>query len=219
MKGSPLTPALYQYIVERFAQEERALLRKMARRAEAAGLRPIMISEDQARFLGLLLRAVGARRALDVGTLFGYSAAIMAQAMGPRGRVVSLDMDERAARVATENLRELGLGDRVEIRLGRALDSLKRLRGRSFDFALIDADKAPYVEYYEEGLRLVRRGGWIAADNTLAWGRVAEPPAAVRSEPDVGAIQRFNDHVSRDRRVEACLLPIGDGLLLAHVKN
>lgn len=213
-----MNEALYEYTVERFGAPERDLLRTMAAPAQAAGLPMIMVSEDQARFLRVLLKAVGAKRALDVGTLFGYSAAVMAKAMGPRGRVVSLELEPRHAQVAQRSLAALRLGGRVKVQVGAALPAMQKLRARSFDFALIDADKRGYVEYFDECLRLVRPGGLIAADNALAWGQVAGEATAQR-EPDVAAIRAFNDHVSTHPKVEASLLPIGDGLLVAHIKG
>lgn len=219
MKGSPMTERLYEYVIDTFASDERKLLEKMAKRAEKAGLPMIMISEDQARFLRILLPAIGAKLALDVGTLFGFSAAVMANAMGPGGRVVSLELEPDNAEVARANLDHMNLGDRVEIRVGPAIKHMKQLDSHAFDFVLIDADKGGYVEYFQEALRVVRPGGLIAADNTLAWGRVADKPGKKPRSDEVKAIQRFNKHVAASRKVEACLLPVGDGLLVARVKD
>lgn len=219
MKGSPMTEKLYEYVIGTFAQEERKLLGKMSKRAEKSGLPMIMIAEDQARFLRILLPAIGARHALDVGTLFGYSAAVMAKAMGPAGRVVSLELEPDNADVARKNFDELGLGAQIEVQVGEAIKHMKQLESHAFDFVLIDADKGGYIDYFAESLRLVRPGGIIAADNTLAWGRVADKPGKLKRADEVRAIQRFNAHVARNRKVEACLLPIGDGLLVARVKD
>jgi caffeoyl-CoA O-methyltransferase len=219
MKGSPMTEKLYEYVIGTFANDERKLLAKMAKRAEKAGMPMIMIAEDQARFLRILLPAIGAQHALDVGTLFGYSAAIMAQAMGPAGRVVSLELEPDNAAIAHENLEHLGLGGQVEIQIGEAIKRMKQLESKFFDFVLIDADKGGYVDYFTEALRLVRPGGIIAADNTLAWGRVADKPGKRARADEVRAIQKFNQHVAKNRKVEACLLPIGDGLVVARVKD
>lgn len=219
MKGSPMTEKLYEYVIDTFASDERKLLEKMAKRAQRSGLPMIMIAEDQARFLRILLPAIGAKRALDVGTLFGFSAAVMAKAMGAGGRVVSLELEPDTAAVAHANLEQLGLADRVEIQIGPAIKHMKQLDSHAFDFVLIDADKGGYVEYFHEALRIVRPGGIIAADNTLAWGRVADKPGKRARFDEVRAIQRFNKHVAGNRKVEACLLPIGDGLLVARVKD
>jgi len=210
---------LYEYVIDTFASDERKLLEKMAKRAQRAGLPMIMIAEDQARFLKILLPAIGAKHALDVGALFGFSAAVMAKAMGPAGRVVSLELEPDIADVARANLEQLGLGDRVEIQVGPALKHMTQLDSQTFDFVLIDADKAGYVDYFQESLRLVRPGGLIAADNTLAWGRVADKQGKKARSDEVRAIQRFNKHVAASYKVEACLLPIGDGLVVARVKD
>lgn len=214
-----MTEKLYEYVIDLFASDERKLLKKMAEHGEKAGLPMIMISEDQARFLKILLPAIGAKHALDVGTLFGFSAAIMAKAMGPAGHVVSLELEPDTADVARGNVERLGLADRVEIQVGEALKRMKQLDSHVFDFVLIDADKGGYIDYFQEALRLVRPGGLIAADNTLAWGRVADKPTKKARADDVRAIQRFNKHVAASRKVEACLLPVGDGLLVARVKD
>jgi predicted O-methyltransferase YrrM len=187
-----MTDALYEYVVDTFASEERALLATMAKPAAEAGMPLIMIAEDQARFLRVLLPAVGAKSALDVGTLFGYSAYMMAKTMGRGAHVVSLELSPVHAEVARKNLERLGVAKDVDIQVGPALEQMRRLPSRSFDFVLIDADKGGYIDYFTEALRLVRRGGLIAADNALAW---AHP------------------------QVEACLLPLGDGLVVARVKN
>src|ERR1017187_1637598 len=117
MKGTPLTDANYEYIVKLFAMDERALLERMSKRAEQAGIPMIMVGEDQAKFIGFFLKAIGAERVLDVGTLFGYSAAIMARAIGLNGEVVSLEFSELHAKVAKENLAELDIAN-VTIRVG-----------------------------------------------------------------------------------------------------
>lgn len=206
--------ATYEYIVARFAARERKLFRAMAEPAARADVPLIMISEEQAKFLRVLVGVSGARRVLDVGTLFGYSAAVMAGAMPTGGRVVSLELEERHAEVARRIIKKQGLGAKVRIEVGPALASMKRLPRRSFDLVLIDADKAGYIDYFEEAVRLVGPGGLVCADNALAWGKVANPTA---HEPDVEHIRRFNDHVAARKDVEAILLPIGDGLLVARV--
>lgn len=214
-----MTDAIYEYVVERFAAPERELLKKMAKRARDAELPMIMIAEDQARFLGLLIQVANVKRVLDVGTLFGYSAAIMAHAMGPKGRVVTLELEPRNADVARENFEALGIDKQIAIHVGPAKTSMANLKPGSFDLVLIDADKEGYIDYFEAALNLIRDGGLIAADNALAWGRVAEPATRLRTETDVLAIQRFNDHVAKRRDVTASMLPLGDGLLLARKKG
>lgn len=218
MKGSPMTVRLYEYVVHTFGQPERELLATMANRAQEAGMPLIMIGEDQATFLRFFLPTIRAKRCLDVGTLFGYSAAVMALATAPDGTVVSLELEPRHAEVARANWKAARVADRIEVRVGPAVELMKSMPSDSFDFALIDADKGGYIRYFEEALRLVRAGGVIAADNTLAWGLVAEPATGTHTS-DIASIQAFNEHVAKRTDVDACLLPLGDGLLLARVKD
>ncbi|HET6398962.1 MAG TPA: O-methyltransferase [Candidatus Thermoplasmatota archaeon] len=211
MSGNAIPEPLRDYIRDRFAKPEQDLLRKLLAPAERAGLPPIMVEPEQARLLRLLVRLTGARRVLDVGTLFGYSAAALAGA-GPDVAVTSLEYDPRHAEVARANLAALGLAGRVEVLVGDARQSLPTLQP-PYDLALVDADKTGYRTYWEECLRLVRPGGAILVDNVFAFGKVLDDSA----DADVQAVQAFNDAASADPRVEATILPVGDGLLLAHV--
>lgn len=214
MKSTPLTAEIYDYVVRLFAAGERGLLDDMSARADRAGLPPIMISEDQARFLTVLLALAKPKRILDVGTLFGYSAAILARAH-PASRVVSLELEKRHAKVAEDNLREAGLGGRVAIRLGPALESMKRLRSGTFDLVLIDADKGNYPRYLEEAARLLRPGGVLLIDNAFAWGEVAAGTRSSAHGSDVEAIRATNQALSSNEEFVSTILPLGDGLAFA----
>lgn len=218
-KITAVTESLFEYNVRLFASRERALLRRMARAANRAGIPLIMISEEQAKFLRVLLRAIGARRVLDVGTLFGYSAVVMAQALPPDGRVVSLESNPEHAEVARANVSSLGLDAKVEVRVSQALEAMKRMPDGSFDLVLIDADKPGYVNYLRESVRLVRDGGIIAADNAYAFGLVARQdlPAGHPDDQSVRAIRKFNRALAARRDVESVIVPVGDGLALGVV--
>ena len=239
MKGTPLTDLTCEYIVNNFASEERTLLQTMSARAQAAGIPMIMIAEEQAKFVKVFLRVIKAKRVLDVGTLFGYSAAIMSQAIGADGEVVSLEFNPEHARVAKENLANAGISN-VSVITGPALDAMKSLLDDSFDFVLIDADKPNYVNYLRESLRLVRAGGVIAGDNALAWGKIAdevapqvastEPPNSganyrpwlTPDDPDFGsvtAIQAFNKAFAAEPSLFSILVPIGDGMAMGVVQK
>jgi predicted O-methyltransferase YrrM len=220
MKAIALSEPLYEYIVERFAVPERTLLRRMKARADKAGLPPIMISEEQAKFVSLLVRLHGrVKRVLDVGTLFGFSAAVLAQAMGTKGRVVSLEAEPRNAKVARANLEELGLQDRVEVREGLALELMRGMQKESFDLVLVDADKENYSNYLEEAVRLLRDGGIVLVDNAFAFGRVLEAKPIGPSSEDVRAVRSFNDALSKRKDVDAVLVPVGDGLAFGLVRK
>ena len=218
MKGTPLTEAAYEYIVQHFASGERALLEKMSVRAVAAGMPMINISDDQARFISFFLKAMKAKRALDVGTLFGYSAAIMARAMGTDSEVVSLEVKDLHANVAKENIETLHLRN-IQIKSGPALEIMKLMRRETFDFILIDADKPNYTQYLNEALRLVRPGGVIAGDNALAFGKLTEKLAT--TDPDyksVNAIRGFNETFALQKTLFSTLIPVGDGMVMGVVK-
>lgn len=219
MKGTPLTDEIYEYIVRNFAEDERALLSRMRMRAETAGIPMIMISEEQAKFVEFFVKAIGAKRVLDIGTLFGFSAAIMARAMGPNGKVLSLEFSEMHAQVARENLKSEGI-ENVDVIQGAALDSLKTMTAASFDFALIDADKVNYSNYLAECLRLVRKGGVIAGDNALAWGKIADESLAESDEDyaSVTSVRAFNAAMAKESRLFTAVVPIGDGMAMGVVK-
>lgn len=219
MKGTPLNDQLFEYIVHNFAEEERTLLEHMAARAQTAGMPMIMISEEQARFVGVFLRAIKARRVLDVGTLFGYSAAIMARAVGEGGQVISLEYAEKHALVARENLADLGIPN-VTVRTGPALDAMQKMADNSFDFILIDADKPNYTNYLRESLRLIKNGGVIAGDNALAWGKIAS--TLTNDDADytsVTAIQQFNHAFAHEGALFGVICAIGDGMAIGVVSK
>lgn len=220
MKGTPLTDKTYNYIVEIFAREEVMLLELMQHRATERGVPPIMISEEQAKFIGFFLKAMNATRVLDVGTLFGYSAAIMARAIGAGGEVVTLEFESLHAAVARDNFKHLNLTN-VQLLQGPALDHMKSMPDNYFDFILIDADKPNYVNYLKEALRLVRNGGVIAGDNALAWGKIADKDLPT-TDPDfvsATAMQQFNAEFASLKNVFGCIVPVGDGMAMGVVSK
>jgi caffeoyl-CoA O-methyltransferase len=176
----------------------------------------MQIGPEQGAFMGLLVRLLGARKTLEVGVFTGYSSMVVAKAMGPEGKVLALDVSEEFTAVARCHWARAGIADRIELRLRPAAESLKELvaagAGETFDFAFIDADKVNYDVYYEYALKLVRRGGLIAIDNVLWSGQVIDPSD---ESADTAAIRALNSKVHGDKRVEAVLVPIGDGLTLA----
>ncbi len=164
----------------------------------------------EGRFLAMLAALAGARRVLEIGTFTGYSALSLAEGVGPGGRVVTCEVSPEHAEVARRNIAASPLADRIEVRLGPALETLASLEG-SFDLVFIDADKPSYPDYYEAALRLLAPGGVIVLDNTLRAGRVLAP------DPDdhgTRAVAALNDRIVRDERVTAVLLPLRDGVTL-----
>jgi caffeoyl-CoA O-methyltransferase len=210
-----LTPELQDYLLAVSLREPPALrrLREETSRLPGAGMQ---IGPEQGQFMALLVRLLGVRHCLEIGTFTGYSALAVALALPPDGRVLTCDVDERTTAVARRHWDAAGVGERIELRLGPAAATLDRLLADgvagSFDFAFIDADKPGYDGYYERALRLVRPGGLIAIDNVLWGGAVADPG---RNDADTAALKALNRKLHGDERVDLSVLPLGDGLTLA----
>jgi caffeoyl-CoA O-methyltransferase len=170
----------------------------------------MLVGSLEGRFLAMLVAISGARRILEIGTFTGYSAIAMAEALPADGRITTLELDPVHAETAAKHIEAAGVGDRVEIVRGPAIESLRRLEG-PFDIVFIDADKAGYPDYYEAVVPLVRPGGLIVADNVLWSGRVLDAPD---SDRDSAALRTFNDLVVHDPRVECVMLTIRDGVTL-----
>ncbi len=209
-KTLQLSDALHAYLLANTLRETPAqrALRAATRRIPGAGMQ---ISPEQGQFMQLLVKLCGARRCLEIGTFTGYSSLAMALALPPGGKIVCCDRSEEWTAMARRYWKKGGVEKKIELRLGPALQTLNALKG-SFDLAFIDADKINYAKYYERCLKLVRKGGLIAIDNTLWGGSVID--RRDRSV-DTRAIRAFNRKLHRDRRIELSLLPIGDGLTLA----
>jgi predicted O-methyltransferase YrrM len=211
----PLERYLFDVLSPRTEVQER--LRKETQAHPRAGMQ---IGPDQGLFLGLLVRMLDARRVVEVGTFTGYSALAMAMALPPGGRIVCCDISEEYTAVARRYWKEAGVADRIDLRLGPATETLARLLATdgpgSQDLVFIDADKTGYDAYYEAGLRLVRPGGIIAIDNVLWSGRVADPAV---TDADTAALRALNVKIRDDRRVDAVVLTVGDGLTLARRKS
>ncbi|HVN34045.1 MAG TPA: class I SAM-dependent methyltransferase [Casimicrobiaceae bacterium] len=176
----------------------------------------MQIGADQGVFLAFLARLVGARRAIEIGTFTGYSALSVASALPADGRLVCCDVSAQWTAIARRYWAEAGVAGRIELRLAPARETLAELRKRdgtgSYDFAFIDADKTGYDAYYEACLELVRAGGLIALDNVLWSGSVADPKD---KRPDTVALRAITAKIRDDPRVDACLVSLGDGVMLA----
>ena len=208
---------LSEYIVSLFAPEDE-LLGALREEADRTGLPPTAISADAGRFLQVLLRSIGAKRVLEVGTLGGYSAIWMARALPPDGVVVTLEREERHATLARRYITRAGLASIVDVRQGRALDILPSLDGQEFDLVYLDADRAPIATYYDWAMRLVRVGGMIVAHNVLLGGRVADQASRTDDE-DLRAVRAFNARVAGDHRATSILVPAYDGFIVAVVNS
>jgi len=171
---------------------------------------------EQGQFLQLLVKLLGAKKYLEVGVFTGYSSLAVALALPADGRIVACDVSVEWTNIARRYWERAGVAGKIDLRLAPGVDTLDRLladgqRG-TFDFALIDADKANYWSYYERAYELMRPGGLIAVDNTLWYGK---PVDLSDQSADTVAIREFNQKLHRDERVLISLLPIGDGLTLA----
>jgi len=215
-KFTVLTPELHAYLVEHGARQDDLLLRLAAETAELGGISIMQVSPEQGALMNLLVRAIGARRALELGTFTGYSAICIARGLAPGGRLIACELSEEYAETAAANIEAAGVAERVEIRIGPAAQTLRGLPEReTFDFAFIDADKPGYPEYYELVLARLRPGGLIAVDNVLAGGGVvSERDADVKPE-SLEAILSLNERIAADDRVDIAMLAIADGLTLA----
>jgi predicted O-methyltransferase YrrM len=206
---------LHAYLLAHGVRESPAA---RALRAETARLpmARMQVSPEQGALMQLLVRLLGARRTLEVGTFTGYSALVVAEALPPGGEVVACDVSAEWTAIARRHWAEAGVADRVTLHLRPALATLDELlaggAAGGFDFAFIDADKTGYDAYYERALRLLRPGGLVAVDNTLWGGAVADP---ARQDEDTRAIRALNAKLAADARVDLAMLPVGDGLTLA----
>jgi caffeoyl-CoA O-methyltransferase len=183
------------------------LERETVRTLEAPGM---LSGPVVGRLLEFLVYALEARSVLEIGTFSGYSALAMAEGLPPDGRIVTLELDERHADVARRAIAASPYAERIEIILGPALKSLRRLPG-PFDFVFIDADKQRYLDYYEAVLPKLSEHGLIAADNTLWSGRVVDE---TDEEAGTEAIRAFNDRIRNDSRVRCVILSVRDGVTL-----
>lgn len=204
---------LDRYVRHLFAREDDRL-REIRRRADEAGLPRIQLPPATARAVQLLLRASGARRVVEVGTLAGYSAVWIARALPADGRLTTLELDPERAEVARRSVEAAGLAERVEVREGDAVDTLAALGpDGGWDAVFLDADKGRYAAYLEEAARLLRPGGLLMADNAFWKGLVLAPESS--SDERAMLIHDFNQRLAADPRFDATILPVGDGLAAA----
>jgi predicted O-methyltransferase YrrM len=194
--------AVDEYVEERLIGEDPALQAALDASAQA-GLPQIAVTPAQGKLLHLLARVHRARRVLELGTLGGYSTIWLARALPADGRLVTLELDEGYARVAQESIERAGVGERVELRVGPALESLADLveqGGEPFDLVFIDADKRSTPEYFTESMKLTRAGGVIIVDNVVRDGGLADPQAG---DPGVQGMRRFHELLAREPRASA----------------
>ncbi len=213
-----LSDGLYDYLLD-VSLREPDVLRRLRDETAKIPVAAMQIAPEQGQFMALLVELMEARTAIEVGTFTGYSSLSVALALPPGGRLVTCDVNAEWTAVARRYWAEAGVADRIDLRLGPALETLDALiadgEEGTFDFAFIDADKKSYEAYYERILTLLRPGGLVGVDNVLWNGRVID---ATRQDEATRAIRALNEKIHADPRVSLSLVPIGDGLTLARKK-
>ena len=204
----------YDYLCD-VSINESELLHQLREETAQLEYSVMQISPEQGQFMSLLIKLMGVKRAIEIGTFTGYSSICVATAMPEDGKLICCDISPQWTSIAEKYWALAKLEEKIDLYTQPAQQTLQMLLDdgaeRSFDFIFIDADKQNYITYYEMALRLLRKGGIIAVDNTLWSGAVADPD---NIEPGTRAIRRFNDMVKEDKRVSTSLLTIGDGLTL-----
>ena len=210
-----ISPQIEDY-VSRFGTREHPALNRCREETQRSHPRAGMqIGEDQGAFMALMVKLIGARRYLEVGTFTGYSALAVALALPADGKAVCLDISREFTDQARGYWKEAGVDSKIDLRIGPALDAMDRMIAAGegpFDFVFIDADKPNYDGYYERALKLTRSGGLIALDNMLWSGAVAD---SSNNEESTRVIRALNQKVQADTRVDMALLTIADGIMMA----
>lgn len=204
-----LTPELHRYTIEHSSFRDGVVADVERAAGEMGELAEMQIAGDQAAFMTILVRAINAHDALEVGTFLGYGALAIARGLPDDGHLICCELNEGYAERAREHLRQAGFDDRVEIRVGPALDSLRAMeRTEQFDFAFLDADKTEYIDYFEETLARLRPNGLVLVDNALREGTVLEPGDSESAR----VTAELNDRLATDDRVDVALLGFADGI-------
>jgi predicted O-methyltransferase YrrM len=206
--STPVSEALFRYLAERTPPED-ALLRDLKREAAAAGLPAIWIAPEQGWFMQILLRLAGAHDVVEVGTLAGYSAIVMARALPAGGRVRTIEVDAKHAGFAGRWIAKSDVAERIELIQADAASVLPRLADDSADAVFLDADRTRYAAYLPHVLRILRRGGLLMVDNAFLNGDVLTPGP---HPPGAAAMIAFNDQLARTPELAAVIVPLGDGL-------
>jgi caffeoyl-CoA O-methyltransferase len=207
-----LSPEVHRYLVAHGTPPDAIQQALIEETAGLGGIAMMQIAPEQGAFMTLLARVVGARRAIELGTFTGYSALAIARGLPDDGKLLCCDVSEEWTSIAGRHWDLAGVADKIELRIGPALDTLRSLPGdEAYDLAFIDADKPNYPNYFEELLPRLRQNGVILVDNTLWGGSVVDSSS---TDDGTKAIQAFNDMVAADDRVDCVMLPISDGLTL-----
>ncbi len=210
-----LTPELHDYVVRHGSREDAALAAVRESTAALGDIAVMQISPDQGALMTMLVRLIGASRAIELGTFTGYSAICIARGLSEGGRLTACELDPERAETARANFAAAGVEDRIEIAIGPATETLAELTGAAagtYDLAFIDADKTSYPSYYESCLTLLRPGGLIVLDNVLRGGSVLDPAP---DDESAQVIAELNERIAGDERVDVAMLAVADGITLA----
>ena len=207
-RSTVVTDEHFRYVAAHTTPEGE-FLKALKRAAEAAGIPPIWIAPEQGAFMQVLLRLSQAREVVEIGTLAGYSAIVMARALPPGGHVRTIEIDERRADFAKAWAAKSDVADRIVVYHGAGKDVLPGIAANSADAAFLDADKASYPLYLRECRRIVRRGGLIMIDNAFAFGQLFDEQPTDR---EASAVRAFNEHIATVPDLQSVIVPLGDGL-------
>lgn len=210
-ESTVVTERHFRYVSDHTRRDD-DFLRALKQAAREEGIPPIHVAEEQASLMQVLLRLAGAREVVEVGTLAGYSAIVMARALPPQGRVRTIEVEPRYADFAERWIARSDVASRIEVHRGDGREVLPRFATDGADAAFLDADKKSYAAYLGECMRIVRPGGLLMADNAFAFGQLFD---ARPTDPEAPAMKAFNEVIARAPGLHAVIVPVGDGLWVA----
>ena len=213
-KSLTITDKIYRYLLDNSLREPE-ILRELRDLTASHKMAMMQIAPEQGQFISMLVQILQAKKIIEIGVFTGYSTLCMALSMPDDGHIVACDINEEYTDIAREFWVKAGVQSKIDLQLAPALETLDKLinadQEGQFDFVFIDADKTEYQEYYERALKLLRKGGVIMVDNTLWYGKPADP---AQNDKDTRAIREFNRNMYKDKRVSISLLPVADGITL-----
>jgi predicted O-methyltransferase YrrM len=216
MKSVPLNDELYDYILDKFIPED-PILEKLIKETEDSGFPLIQIAPEQGKFLYLICKMINAKTVLEIGTLTGFSGIFIARGLGDNGLLTTVDVEPGHSELAKKYFKMADLVNRIDVIVSDGLSYMRAAieESRKFDLIFIDAEKKNYPNYFECAMKLSHKGTIVAFDNTIAKGNIIKDPG---EDENLQAIQRTNDIMAADNRIESMLLPIGDGITFGVVK-
>lgn len=213
-----LTDELYKYLCD-ISLRENEVQKKLRKETSKLEFAQMQISPEQGQFFTFLVKLLGAKRIIEVGVFTGYSSLCMALGLDDIGELIACDISEEYTDIAKKYWKEAGVSDKIKLFLAPATETLQMLIDQreinTFDLAFIDADKINYKNYYELCLKLVKKNGLILVDNVLWGGSVIDN---FNQDADTIAIRNFNNFLKSDKRVDICMIPVGDGVMFIRKK-